>query len=99
LEEDAPPRKRIKFRLSSASKAAKSGFAPSFGAEEPAAVHEDDMRQVVHTHFASPHRISQFSRQVELMLYAFDGSPSLDKANYLCPGTLRVTPLHSARTA
>ena len=27
--------------------------------------------------------------QVELMLYAFDGSPSLDKVSYLCPGIVR----------
>ena len=46
------------------------------------------MRQVLYTLVISPHRISQFRRQVELMLYAFDGSPSLDKANYLCPGIL-----------
>jgi hypothetical protein len=99
LEEDAPPRKRIKIRVSSASKAAKSEFAPSFGKEEPASLHEDDMRQVVNTHVISPHCISQFTQQVELMLYAFDGSPSLDKANYLCPGALPLSPLYSARTA
>lgn len=74
-EEAAPPRKRIKFRVSSASKEAKSEFAPSFGVEDPSVVHEDDMRQV------------------ELMLYAFDGSPSLDKVAYLCPGNLRVRAL------
>jgi hypothetical protein len=64
----------------------KNEYAPSFGVEEPSAVHEDDLRQVLATLVIFPVERSEVIQQVELMLYAFDGSPSLDKVAYLCPG-------------
>ena len=48
LEEAAPPRKRIKIRISSASKAVVEEQQASVGVETPPTIHEDDLRQVLH---------------------------------------------------
>jgi hypothetical protein len=96
LEEAAPPRKRIKIRMSSASKAVVEEKQPSVGVEAPPAIHEDDLRQVLNLNPLSIlfavllHRQSLFPdhspSQVELMLHSFEGSPALDKVAYVCPG-------------
>ncbi len=99
LEEAAPPRKRIKIRMSSASKAVVEGKQASVGVEAPPTIHEDDLRQVLHLNptsvlsAVSLHRPSPSPHhslpQVELMLHSFQGSPALDKVAYVCPGAGR----------
>ncbi len=93
-QDGEPPRKRVKIRVSSASKSSHpelDGVPPwSIGLARPS-VHRDGMHQAIwaRAHFLARPFPLNFT-QVELMLYAFDGSPSLDKITHLCPGTSNI---------